>query len=243
MRRHIEVGCVILLIAGSAVSARADLVVSIASTSVAQGGTGELDVYLGSTASPMTPDIINDYAFTLQITPSTVGNLAFSTSQGFGYLNSSSYVFFGDSADYIAGVSSPPPAGGTPFTSMNGYLNDSFLGFDNTNDFASVSLSTNSGQVLLATLALDASITSAGETFTVSLVPDSGSGSQNTSSSTYFNVVDSSFNEISAVPFTSTSGTMTITPSAVPEPSSIIPGLSALAILACCHAQRRIKSR
>ena len=69
--------------------ARAGLVVSIASTTVAEGGTGELDVYLSSTASSTSPDQINDYAFTLQITPVGAGQLEFSASQGFGYLNDS----------------------------------------------------------------------------------------------------------------------------------------------------------
>ena len=55
MRRRIEVGCLFLLIAASAIPARADLVISISSPSVAAGGTGELDVYLSSTAPPAAP--------------------------------------------------------------------------------------------------------------------------------------------------------------------------------------------
>ncbi len=240
--RHIAIGCAgILLASFLATPAHAGLIVSIGSTSIAQGGTGSIDVYLGSTADPSMPDQVNDYAFTLQIMPSGAGNLAFSGTQGFAYLNSPQYVFYGDSADYIAGETSPPPIGGTSFTSMTGYTNDSFLGFDNTNSFTPISLSTASGQVLLATLSLDATITSVGETFTVGLVPTSGSGSMAGNSSSYFNVVDSNFNELSAVPFASVSGTVTITAAAVPEPASIVGCLTgaAIVLLAARWSKRR----
>ena len=242
MRHRNEIGYLLLLLtAVSAVPAQADLVVSVGSTTVAQGGTGTLDVYLSSTAPSSSPDQINDYAFSLQITPNSVGNLAFSASQDFGYLNSSNYVFFGNSADYIAGLVSPPPFGGTPFTTV--YANDSFLGFDNTNDFTPVSLSSSSGQILLSTVTLDASITSVGEAFTVSLLPPSGDGSSSSGSGTYFNVVDSNFNEVSAVPFTSSSGTVNIVGASVPEPASIISGVTALLILSgFCGLQRIFRS-
>jgi hypothetical protein len=55
------------------------------------------------------------------------------------------------------------------------------------------------------------------------------------------------FNELSAVPFTSASGTVTIASNgAVPEPASIISGLTAILILAFCQVGRgftRRKSR
>ncbi len=228
MGKRTRLGYLVVLFVALAVPARAELVVSIGSTSVAQGGTGTLDVYLSSTADPSSPDVINDAAFTLQITPDTAGNLAFSASQSFAYLNSGNYVFFGNSSDYTAGLASPPPIGGILETTV--YANDSFLGFDNTNDFGSVPLSTSAGSVLLATLSLDASITSAGESFTVSLVPTTGTGSSIGGANSYFNVVDSNFNEQSGVSFTSTSGTVMIT-AAVPEPASIVSGLTGLLIL------------
>jgi len=240
--RQIGIGCLALVLACSlAIPARAGLVVSVGSTSINQGGTGSIDVYLSSTADPTMPDLINDYTFTLQIMPTGPGELQFSTAQSFGYLNQPQYVFSGDSADYVFGTSFPPPVGGFGFPTV--YANDSFLGFDNTNSFNPVSLSTLSGQVLLATLSLDATITSMGETFTVGLVPSSGDGSMAGNASSYFNVVDSDFNELSAVPFTSTAGTVTITASAIPEPASIISGLTGAAIvfLASCwyHPQLR----
>ncbi len=236
--RQIGIGCLAAVLAClMALPARAGLVISVGSTSINQGGTGSINVYLSSTANPAMPDQINDYTFTLQITANTVGDLAFSETQSFAYLSSPQYVFYNDSADYIAGMNSPPPVGGTPFTSI--YNNDSFVGFDNTNSFNPVSLSTASGQVLLATLNLDATITSVGESFTVALVPSFGSGSQTGGASSYFNVVDSGFNELSATPFTSTSGTVSIIASAIPEPASIVCALTGFLISASWYARRR----
>jgi hypothetical protein len=114
-----------------------------------------------------------------------------------------------------------------------------FLRYYRNPDFSTVSLSPSSGPVLLATLTLDASSTSAGESFIVSLVPPTVSGSSGGGASTFFNVADSSFNELSAVPYTSTPGTVMITASAIPEPTSIVSGLTGLLILAGYHGVRR----
>jgi hypothetical protein len=240
MRHRIEIGILgLFLTVVSALPAQADLVVSISSTAVTQGGTGTLDVFLSSNGFSSSPDQINDYAFTLEITPNTVGNLAFSSSQSLGYLSASDYAFFGNSADDITGQASPPPIGGTPLTTV--YANDTFLGFDTTNDLTPVSLSSTSGKVLLATLTLDASIASAGESFTVSLVPNTGEGSSSLGAATYFNVVDSNLNELSAVPFTSTPAKVNIVAAAVPEPASIIPALAGAIFVA--SARRRPRDR
>lgn len=228
----------IALLGLEAVSAQASLVISVGSTSISQGGTGSIDVYLSSTASSSAPDQFNDYAFMLEIMPNTVGNLAFSSSQSFAYLDIPNYIFHGNSADYVAGLTSPPPIGGFPETSV--YANDSFLGFDNAQNFSPVSLSTNSGQVLLATLSLNALQTSAGESFTIALVPTSGSGSMLSGAASYFNVVDSNFNELSAVPFASTSGTVNIIASAVPEPASVVSGLIGALLLVACRRRARL---
>ncbi|MFI5458473.1 MAG: hypothetical protein ACHRXM_23830 [Isosphaerales bacterium] len=87
---------VLLLFAGPA---RADFVLSIGSPTVPQGGTGTLDVWLTSTASSLSPDLLNNFAFTLQITGPN--ELMFSTTQSFAYLTNSQYVFFGDSVDHM----------------------------------------------------------------------------------------------------------------------------------------------
>ncbi len=237
MRRAV-LGCLIsAAVSLMTVPVRAELVVTVSDATIAPGTTGTLDVYLTSTAASTSPDTINNYAFDLLITPTTAGELKFSDSQSFSYLNDSSYVFHGNSAD--AGNS--PPSGGAPSTSSSGYANDSFVGFDNTSDFSTVSLSSSSKKVLLASLTLDATITSAGETFTVSLVPTSGDGSMNSGASSYFNVVDSGFNQISAVPFTSNSGTVTIGTASVPEPSTLVLGLTGLLLAAGDRARRRFR--
>jgi hypothetical protein len=179
--------------------------------------------------------------FTLQIIPAPGSNeLLFAGVQDFSYLNSGpapgpQYVFYGDSADWISGQSSPPPIGGsvtkTVYATPNG--GDTFVGLDSTNSGNPISLDTSNTPVLLAVLKLDASITNVGDVYTIGLVPSSGDGSMNSSTTTFFDHVN--FNngtEISSVPYTSTPGTVTITAASIPEPASIVMGLSAVALLA-----------
>ncbi len=131
-------------------------------------------------------------------------------------------------------------SGGTVSTTV--YSNDTFIGNDSTFSGNPVSLSSANTPVLLAALTLDTTITSPGDSYSISLLPSSGNGSMSTSSQTYFDVVN--FNtgaETSAVPFTSTPGTVTIVASAVPELDSIISGLTALLILAGVHGVRRVR--
>ena len=123
---------------------------SIGSTTIAEGGTGTLDVFLTSTAGSSSPDLLNNYAFTLQITGPH--ELQFSPSQSFAYLTSSQYVFTGDSTNQM--TSSP---GGTVATTV--YSNDTFVGNDSTFSSNPVSLSSANTPVLLAALTLDATIT------------------------------------------------------------------------------------
>ena len=233
MRRRLWVLCLAFLLAGFAVPARAGLIVSIGNASVAQGGTGTVDVSLTSTAGSSSPDQINNLAFTLQITGPN--ELQFSSAQNFSYLNSSQYVFSGDSTDQ-----NTSSAGGTVTTTS--YANDTFVGSDSTVSGNPVSLSSTSGQVLLASLGLNAAVTNVGDSYTISLIPGQGDGSMSSSASTFFDVFNFSTGaETSAVPFTSTPGTVTIVASAVPEPDSIISGLTALLILAGFHGVCRIR--
>jgi hypothetical protein len=216
------VWCLALVLPLFAVPARADVAVSIGGATIPQGGAGTLEVFLTSNASPTLPDLVNNYAFTLQITGTN--ELQFSSSQSFAYLSSSQYVFTGDSTDET--TSSP---GGTVSTSV--YTNDMFVGSDSTFSGIPVSLSSASTPVLLAALTVDATITSPGDTYSVSLVPSSGNGSMSGSSRTFFDVFDfSTGGETSAVPFASTSGTVTITGASVPEPPSILFWLTAMLI-------------
>ena len=227
MPRRIGFWSLAILLAGLAGQVRADLVISVGSATVPQGGTGTVDVFLSSTASTASPDPINNLAFTLQITGPN--ELMFSTTQGFGYLNDPHYVFSGDSTDQNTS------SGGGSVTTTS-YANDTFIGSDSTFSGNPVSLSSSSGQVLLASLNLDASITNLGDVYTIGLVPGSGDGSINSSASTYFDVFNfSTGSETSAVPFSSMSGTVTIGGAAVPEPASIISGLIAMVTVAGFH--------
>jgi hypothetical protein len=212
--------------------ARAGFIVSISSPTISQGGTGTLNVFLLSNASPSSPDLLNNFAFTLQI--SGPNELQFPATQSYAYLTNGQYVFAGDSNN----VATASP-GGTVSTTI--YGNDTFVGFDSTNSGNPVSLSSANTPVLLAALTVDAAITNVGDLYSVSLVPSSGDGSINGSSQTFFDVFN--FNtggETSAVPFTSTPGTVTISAaSVVPEPASMIMVLSAAIIWVSVLGVRR----
>ncbi len=231
--------CFVFLLAGFAVPAgAAGLSISIGNASVAQGGTGTFDVLLTNTSQ--SPDLINNYAFQLQITNNGVDNtqLAFSGNQDFGYVsNNPSYVFYGDSN---AAQSSPPFIGGPPTQTV--YPNDTFTGADSTFSGNPVSLSSGSTYLLasLSVTALTPASPVVGDAFTISLVPTSGTGSLFVNPNTYFDNFD--FNtgaELSATSFTSASGTVNIVGAAIPEPASIISGLTALLILAGVNAVQR----
>jgi len=226
--------CLAVVLPLFAVSARADFVISIGSPSIPQGGSGTLDVWLTSNANATSPDPLNNYAFTLQITGPN--ELQFSPSQSFAYLTSGQYVFAGDSTAQI--TSSP---GGT--VALTNYPNDTFVGNDSTFSGNPVSLSSANTPVLLAALTLDATITSPGDSYTVSLAPPSGNGSMNSSGQTYFDVVDFANTglETSAVSFTSTAGTVTITAQSVPEPGSIVSALTGMLILTGVVGARRLR--
>jgi hypothetical protein len=224
MVRHVGIWCLVIMPAAFAIPARAGFVISIGNTSVPHGGTGSVDVLLSSTASAASPDQLNNLAFQLQITGPN--ELQFSPTQSFSYLNSSQYVFSGDSTDQE--TSSP---GGSVTTTT--YANDTFAGSDSTFSNNPVSLSAASGSLLLARLSLDTAITNVGDSYTISLIPPSGNGSMSSSTSTFFDVFDFSTGaETSAIPFTSTPGTVTISALTVPEPGSIVSGLTGLALVA-----------
>ena len=84
MLKRTVIGCLAILLAGLARPAQADLNISIGSTSIAEGGTGTIDVYISSTTGT---DQINDYGLTLVIQGSNLDNsqLQFSTSPDFGF--------------------------------------------------------------------------------------------------------------------------------------------------------------
>jgi hypothetical protein len=236
MPRSLWVGCLVLLTLWAA-PAKADFVISMSSTSIAQGGTGTLDVYLTSNASSLSPDLLNDFGFTLQITGTN--ELQFASTQSFNYLSSSHYAFGADSDDLA--TTSP---GGTVSTSNTGYANDTFSGNDSTFSGDPVALSSANTPVLLASLTLDATITAAGDSYSINLLPSSGIGSIFGSTDAYFDDLD--FNptsptygdELAHTPFSSTPFTLTITAATVPEPASILSGLAATLIGAASFSLR-----
>jgi hypothetical protein len=237
------IGCLALLLAGLAVPAQADFMISIGDAAndgkpidIAQGGTGTLYVWLTSTANSSSPDLLNNYAFELLI--SHPHFLQFVNPPDTSYASQPNYVFFGDSAGVSATVSP-----------MNG-PNDTFDASDSTASGNPVALSkdtTPAPGILLATIGLSAPTNSVnvGDSYTISLNPTSGNGSMFPlpSPPTFFDVFDFVGNngETSHVPFTSTSGTVKITAASVPEPASIISGLVALACLSGLHGMRRFR--
>ncbi len=200
-----------------------------------------VEVLLSATST----ESINNYGFQLQITNNGTDNtqLAFSSTQDFSYISNTglnpSYVFLNDSS----AAQPPPSAIGAPFTAV--YPNDSFQGADST--FSGNPVTMISGQTnLLAILSITAATSAPpilGDSFTISLVPSSGDGSINTNSYTYFDNFDfNTFTEISASPFTSNLGTVTIMSAAVPEPASIVAALIVLLIVAGVHGCRARRS-
>jgi hypothetical protein len=121
------------------------------------------------------------------------------------------------------------------------YPNDTFTGADSTFSGNPVSLSAGH-TFLLASLTLTTATGAApmaGDSFTIALVPPSGSGSVAANPNTFFdNFNFSTGEEVSATPFTSLSGTVNI---AVPEPDTIISGLTALLLLAGYHGIHRVR--
>jgi len=188
--------------------------------------------------------LINNYAFQLQITNNGADNtqLAFSANQDFGYISNGSlnpaYLFLGDSS-----AAQPPPSSiGSPGRTV--YPNDTFTGADSSFSGNPVSLSSGNTYLLASLTVTTATGASPliGDSFTISLVPTSGTGSLSANPNTYFDNFDfNSGSELSSTPFTSTSGTVNIVATAVPEPSTIVSALTALLILAGFHGVRRLR--
>jgi hypothetical protein len=218
--------------------ARAGLVVSIVSATVAAGGTGSVEVDITNNGNASVA--INAYAIELVIAPTngTLTQLAFSvpTSGQLGYLSDSNYIFVNDSFAAL-----PPPFVGLPTQTI--YNNDTFTATDSTVSGNTVSIGV--GQSYLVAVLPITTLTrldpQSGDSFNVSLNPTSGTGSNSGGASTYFDVLDSNNNETSCVPFTSTAGTVTISPAAVPEPGTLTLALLGIACLAVARTTLRSK--
>jgi len=233
-RRFLWIWCFTVCLCVSSVPARAGgFMITMNNPTIPRGGMGTLDVLLASNASPSSPDLLNNFTFTLQITGPI--ELQFSPSQSFGYLTNSQYIFAGDSTNAATG------SAGTVSTTV--YKNDTFVGNDSTASGNPVSLSSANTPVLLAALTLDATITNPGDSYTISLIPPSGDGSMNSSLQTFFDVYNSDTGgETSAVPFTNMlPGTVTISAATVPEPGSMALALTVILISVGVVGVRRLR--
>jgi hypothetical protein len=237
MQRRLCVCVLSLLVAiFASAPARAGLVVSIDSTTVAAGGTGSVEVEITNNGNSSVA--INTYAIQLVIAPAngTLTQLAFSvpTSQQLGYLSDSNYIFVNDSFAAL-----PPPFVGLPASTVYNY--DTFNSTDSTMSGNTVSIAVGQTELLaiLPITTLTQLDPQPGDSFRVSLNPGSGTGSNNGGlASTYFDVLDSNNNETSYVPFTSSSGMVTISPAAVPEPGTLTLALLGIACLALAQKLR-----
>jgi hypothetical protein len=238
--------CAILSV-GLASPASAGVVISIGSATVAEGKSATVDVWLShDPASANSSDAINNYGFRLLITNNGVDNtqLAFAGTQNFSYLTNTSlnpaYLFLGDSSAASPPTSAPGSSGTTH------YPNDTWNGADSTASGNPVTVGSGD-KFLLASLVLTASTAAPPmvvDSFTISLVPGSGNGSVTTNPFTYFDNFDfQNGTEQSAAPFTSTSGTITVAASVVPEPASLVLASTGLLLAAGFWGARRLRPR
>lgn len=232
MRRGIMFGLLTFALAAWADPARAELTISFSSPSIQQGQMGTVDVY----ATSDNNDTLNTFGFQVQV--SGPNDLQFVQPTADTWVNSTNppYVLQSEAPSY--GATSTGDSVGTTSS-----LNDTYTGTNQTQSLNTVTLTTGT-KYLLAVLTVDTTGTNVGDTYTISLVPSSGNGSNNSNTAvTFFDTVDLNFHETGYVGFTSTSGTITITPASVPEPGSLVLGLSAMAMVAGVGAGRRRRGR
>ena len=202
MRRAIL--ATVLIFSALATPARSAFIITVADQTIPEGGTGTVDVTIRST-NLVSGDALSTFGFAFRITPSGPGGLNFSNPQSDAELTDPTYVFVGNSANFVTT---------SPLGSVSG---DDYTGGDGTFDGSAVTVTTPR---LLVRLDLAAAAGSAGQSFTISLV--------NPSTSTFFR--DANFND---VPFSSVAGTVRITPVAVavPEPGTLASALMGTAAL------------
>ena len=178
---------------------RADLVISVDSLTLAPGGTGTLDVNINST-NPLG-DNLDTFGFEFQITTSRPTVLEFVSTQPNPYSNSS-YVFFNNS------LNQGPPVFALGTVSSVGAQSNTYIGGDGTVTGSADIGSPNQLLLQLSVTAATGALSPVpGNTFTISLIPGA-----NTSFS----------DNGTGIPFTSTAGTVTISPASVPEPEPLV---------------------
>jgi hypothetical protein len=204
---------------GPAKPARADVVVTIGNATIAQGGTGSVDVMIRSTNPAGDP--LSSFGFEFQLTPTGPRHLDFRNPQRDAQLTLPGYVFAGNSGDLVDGS-----AVGAVHSIGSG-TNNQFVGGDETDSGDDVTVK---GDVLLARLDLTAATSSppqAGDTFSLSLLSGPFTGFRDSNNS--------------PVAFSSTTGTITMAAAAVPEPSPVLLFLAGALLTGAVAVQSRLR--
>jgi hypothetical protein len=215
---------------------------------VAQGGYGLVNVYVGGTA----PTAFDDYNVTLSITPigGSAGSVVFAPvgaapdpanaaagMQPFSYLypagsTAANYIFLNDSLDSSFGLNGGQPTLGQPsnFFTISDISNS---GVDYTANATNDSpASPVPPTTLLASLLVQAVSTNMLDQFQISVSLDP-------SLTNFSDLANNVFSASQDTSVTGYSGTLTIAASSVPEPASIISGLTGLAAVIGFSACRR----
>lgn len=195
MRQALLCLCALLSVPAAAFG---DIIVDVQDASISAGGAGFVDVLISSNAT--LTDLVASFGFEFQISAPTVnGALRFSAVQSDSETTAQGpldydYVFLGDSIN---------------FTAVRQITDEqSLVG----GDAASTNAVISGGPFLMARLELEhitgTPLAAVGETFTISLIPGP-----------FTTFADANGDPVA--PFSSSSGTVTITSAAVPEPGSV----------------------
>jgi hypothetical protein len=190
---NVLIRCLMFVVAAAISSSlSAGIIVDIQDATISAGGTGFVDVLISSTGT----DDLASFTYEFEISAPTVnGALRFSAIQNSSETTATSpdYVFLNDSQAFIAARQDPDE--------------QRLVGGDG----ATANVSITGTQLLLARLELEhitaTPLAAVGDTFTVSLVPGLNT-----------DFLDENFISLTQEPFSS--GTITITSAAVPEPAS-----------------------
>ncbi|MCA9061535.1 MAG: PEP-CTERM sorting domain-containing protein [Planctomycetaceae bacterium] len=216
---------VLMLLLLTTTKVHADLIITFENSTVSSGGTGFIDVFIGSTGSDDL--VLVGYEFSIAGADAN-GSLQFrdTLNQIDDEQNDSRYVFAGDTdpLNFLAARQDPTVTG--------------LAGTDFANSLTDVTLSSFDAPRLLARLELEHVTTTPsaaiGDTFAISLIPV---GSLFQDSAMVLNASTDS------LPFSSIPGTITITSAAVPEPSSLMfVGITAAFVIGRVRLQQRRSS-
>lgn len=230
MTRRIAIGCLAVLVAGFAAPAKAELYVYIQDATVTAGSTATLNVYVGSDGSPTSSDAFSLFQIQLDSNAPAPNQLGFTANGSTAYLNQSPYLLNGNSGDFQNSISPwtlpTPVVVPSPAVQIGDFtVTGTVYPPDNT-----------AGDTLLGQVQISAEATNSG-TYTNVITLDTNSAN------TFF------MNDTGSVTFAQGyapgyGGTITVLPASVPEPASIVSGLTAVLLLAGFNGiQRHRRSR